>query len=153
MVEGYGFRSMVNAVIDSDGIEIMTVKAFAEWSGDGASMICRSGSQCNLLCKNTGCKGLEYQCLEGSKCTVSPNGCLSDNSVEIVKGITCPTFTDDAGTALGDADGTELGDAEKKKAKKISGKLQWLPTRRLLDDVVKTSCDTERECEGNTING
>eukprot|EP01083_Nonionella_stella_P239205 837486_1 len=44
LIEAYGFRSLVDAIIDSEGQSSITIKMFAEMAGDGTTVICRSGS-------------------------------------------------------------------------------------------------------------
>ena len=93
LIKSYAYQALDSAVIDSDGETDMTVQMYADEAGLNSNVICRSGSTCNLACKGTGCSGLTYQCLAGSTCNITPTGCLSDNSVSVSGGVTCPTFT------------------------------------------------------------
>ena len=91
-VKAYGYKSITGAIIDSILDGDMKVQVFGEAAGDGAVVTCRDGATCNLICKNTGCDGLEYRCLSGSTCTISPEECLA-NSEGIFRGISCPDIT------------------------------------------------------------
>ena len=65
-------------------------------AGDSATVICRSGKECNIIClAATGCSGLDYVCESGATaCNVEPSGC--DGTVTKYEGIDCPSITNTA---------------------------------------------------------
>ena len=93
LVQAHGYDSMHRAYIDSDNLNEMTIEIFGQGAGNQAVVVCRNGATCNLFCQDGGCFRLSYVCEDGAVCNVTPNGCLSDNSVLAVKGNRCPTFT------------------------------------------------------------
>ena len=143
MVEAFGYQSILNAVIDSQVKEIV-VKVFGESAGNGATVICRSGATCSLFCKNTGCLGLEYRCLPGSTCNMSPDGCVEDNSVTMIKGIQCPTRT----VGMKIAEKTEEFEREQIVLKTLDD-LDYDPNHAILPDSF--NCNEEFSCQGQTI--
>mmetsp|Transcript_40744 Transcript_40744/g.65446 ORF Transcript_40744/g.65446 Transcript_40744/m.65446 type:complete len:774 (+) Transcript_40744:42-2363(+) len=92
VVRAYGYHSMVFSTIDSEDHPELVVHAFGHMAGYGATVICRSTKTCSLVCKGSGCKNLDFVCLEGADCTVNPVKC-GDGSVDVFKGIDCPTMS------------------------------------------------------------
>jgi len=92
-VYGYGYFGLTQAIIDSDNSgEIMEVFMYGFMSGYGSTVICRENSKCILECKSSGCRELNYVCLNGANCVMKPQGCPTDNSVTRINGIDCPTY-------------------------------------------------------------
>eukprot|EP01083_Nonionella_stella_P106988 309332_1 len=92
IVEGFGYKSLELATVDSQDREQMVVKAFGYMAGNKASVICRKGSTCQVQCQSRGCLNMEVLCLDGSSCSVTPIQCSMDNSVDSFKGNDCPRF-------------------------------------------------------------
>ena len=92
-IKAYGTESLKKAIFDSDGVSETTVQAYGELAGNEASVICRSGSACNLDCKGTGCSGLVHEGETGATCNIDPGGCALNNTVSDVNGIICPDVT------------------------------------------------------------
>ena len=164
MVEAYGFQSILNAVIDSQVKEIV-VKAFGEAAGKGATLICRAGATCSLLCKNSGCLDMEYRCLPGATCNISPALCDEDNSMEEVKGVQCPTRTvgiqkDETEEieeesqkilvkALDDIDDEALQAMDDEEEEQETSQVMDDPNHAILTDSF--NCNEEYECQGQII--
>merc|ERR1712032_1813784 len=91
-VQGFGYKALQFATIDSMDHSTLNVKMYGYMAGHGATMICRSGSKCELKCESSGCFKMELNCLSDSFCTVTPNECMEDNSVEKIDGIDCPIW-------------------------------------------------------------
>eukprot|EP00484_Ammonia_sp_Unknown_P023605 CAMPEP_0197026958 /NCGR_PEP_ID=MMETSP1384-20130603/6958_1 /TAXON_ID=29189 /ORGANISM="Ammonia sp." /LENGTH=821 /DNA_ID=CAMNT_0042455737 /DNA_START=40 /DNA_END=2505 /DNA_ORIENTATION=+ len=91
-VKAFGYHSIAYATLDSLELAEMTVFSYGFDSGYGATFICRSDSECSLQCKTSGCKNLDFVCLTGSACTVSPKTCTLDNAGELSKGAVCPNW-------------------------------------------------------------
>ena len=99
-VKAYGYYAISRAKIDSVNQTGMTVHSYGHYSGYGATFICRDQSECTLKCKASGCKNMDFICLNGAICSVTPNGCLSQREINImdtdesIKGIDCPNWSE-----------------------------------------------------------
>lgn len=92
-VFGYGYYSLQFAEIDTLGIAGLKVSLFGYNTGYGATVICRTGSDCKLNCKSSGCFGTTFLCITGSRCTVTPQECRpNDMSVSRVRDTDCPVW-------------------------------------------------------------
>eukprot|EP01084_Bolivina_argentea_P133294 235233_1 len=132
----YGVQSFHKGIIDSQDEETVDVKLFGETAGNGATIICRAGSTCNIACKATGCNGLQYQCESGANCLVEPSACLSENDGKTINGVHCPEITTPTATKF------------KSKKTKTHVRFEHESRRRLkktTDDSVE--CLNQRECE------
>ena len=111
---------------------------FGNSAGSDATIICQSGSTCSVACKGNGCLGLTYVCLSGATCNYNPTGCLTDNSISDINGVSCPTFTD---TLPLESDNEEFDTTDDKAA-----------VAKINDDACcDDDCDAKRECVGETI--
>jgi len=91
-IHSFGYLSTAFTTIDSEGREQIDIKLFGHYAGYGSSVICRKGSLCSLTCKGTGCKNVDYICLDGSECNVKPSICADDPSVDGIDDIDCPNI-------------------------------------------------------------
>eukprot|EP01083_Nonionella_stella_P154181 496483_1 len=91
-IRAYGYYSLLYSVVDSTNVPKMSVKLFGVDAGYGANIVCQSGSSCTVTCKGSGCLETDVICLNGASCSVSPEECLSDNSVNEYEGISCPQW-------------------------------------------------------------
>ena len=90
---GYGHYSLQFADIDTMVTEKLKVSLFGHNTGYGASIICRSGRDCKLVCKSSGCFGTTFFCIAGSICSVVPQDCRpNDYSVTKVRDVNCPIW-------------------------------------------------------------
>ena len=85
-ITAYGYYSMSYSDVDSVNRATLSVKLWGDYSGYGTTLVCRSGSECSLSCKGTGCMGAEMLCLYGSKCSVDPMECEPNDATDIVHG-------------------------------------------------------------------
>ena len=92
IVKAFGYYAISYATVDSLNRTKMTVLSAGFNSGYGTSVVCRAGSECVLKCKTSGCRNLDYICLHGADCKITPNGCTVDNEGEVIKGIDCPNW-------------------------------------------------------------
>ena len=129
-IQGAGYRSLTGATIDSGSLSSMIVTVLGKSSGNNTSVICRSGSTCSVTCKGDGCEGLLYVCLSGATCNVEPVECFSDNSVDFIAGVSCPTFTNALLLDL-DVDDEEFEDDKDE-----------------IEADIKGQCYDKRECYG-----
>eukprot|EP01084_Bolivina_argentea_P098827 177655_1 len=122
-VRGYGYYSLLYATVDSANVEKMSVKLFGVDAGYGANIVCQSGSTCTLTCKGGGCGETDFICLYGASCSVSPEECLSDNSVQEYESVSCPQWKI-SNSANDDEDFTEyMKQKESEKEDNIKWKL------------------------------
>ena len=152
LIKGYGFGSFHRATIDSDGIPTMTIKAFGWYSGVGATVICRSGTICHLVCRNDACNTLNFQCLAGSTCNISPSGCKLDNSVANVNGIICPSVTD--GTTKVETlpfDDRWENEEENEYIKEIMSKMDDNREHQIDITADDTTCQEQLSCTGQIL--
>ena len=93
-INGFGHYSLSYAVIDSHNMGKMEVNLFGDMAGYGANIICRENDECNVYCQSSGCNGMNYICLNGAKCHISPSMCSSQhkNDGQTVDGVDCPTW-------------------------------------------------------------
>jgi len=100
-IQGFGYKSLEFAVIDSAHRTNLLVESFGYFAGNNAIMVCRNGSFCELTCESNGCFKMEMICLEGAECAISPSQCMEVDhnegddegaSNEIVNGIDCPIY-------------------------------------------------------------
>ena len=91
-VKAFGNYAFAHAVIESINNTALAIESYGIYSGYGASIICRSGSECTLKCKNNGCLNLDFLCLSGSQCAVTPNVCDENNIVASYEGTDCPKW-------------------------------------------------------------
>ena len=63
------------ATIESNTQTQLNVHSKGYLSGTNANVICRAGKICNIYCSGNGCKDLNFGCLAGSQCNVSPSIC------------------------------------------------------------------------------
>jgi len=92
MIQGMGYYSLMYTMINSNDRDRIHIKSHAHLSGYGATVLCQSGSKCTLECKSTGCMNMDFVCLYGSKCEVSPNECGHRKKVSS-DGIECPIWS------------------------------------------------------------
>ena len=85
------YKGLFLSTVDSMGRDTMIVEAYGHLSGDSASVICRSGSECSIKCVSTGCKNMDYICENGAICNIEPSEC--DGSRNMYKGTDCPIRT------------------------------------------------------------
>ena len=64
-VIGYGYYSLQFAEIDTMTVAELDVSLFGHNTGYGATIICRSGTDCQLKCKSSGCFGTTFLCITG----------------------------------------------------------------------------------------
>merc|ERR1719461_650266 len=145
-VNVYGAGAAKRALFDSLGQEKMKINFIAEMGGTGGTVTCRSGSECTLSCRNTGCKGLELQCENGANCLVTPSTCLNDHNAgnKMPDGIYCPSIV-------------SMNTIPKPEANVIGGSIRpWyqhkIIPRRLKKSSSKSSsssieCLDEHQCE------
>ena len=87
----YGHKGLFLSTVDSIGRDNLKIESYAHLGMDSASIICRDGSNCTLICATTGCKGAEYICENGAVCNIEPVEC--DGTRDAYQGIDCPTRT------------------------------------------------------------
>merc|ERR1712176_1113357 len=94
LIHGFGYHSFIFATIDSMARDQMTVHAFGHHAGYGATVICRKNSKCSLICKGSGCYNLDFLCMHGATCILSPTKCRGDQA-DTFNGIECPNMMKD----------------------------------------------------------
>jgi len=93
-VTASGYNSLLFATVDSNDLTKMEVRVDGLNAGYGASVVCRDGATCKLVCGLNGCDHLDFYCFHGADCNISPSGCVDGkqvNSVDEVDGTVCPT--------------------------------------------------------------
>jgi len=91
-IQGSGYDSLYAAEIDSIGRDYVTVQAYGYNAAEIATFICRSGSECNLDCKTSGCYNLDYVCIDGAICNIDPVECQS-GIISKYQSVDCPIVT------------------------------------------------------------
>lgn len=124
-------NALSGARIDSAGIAEMSISVMGDMAGDGATVICREGSRCQVDCLGNACEGLSMVC-EGAT-----TDCVADCADD--QGHVCPTITNGRDTAFNAY--AELGFLNRAKVA-IS----------TLDDAT-TSCATAKQCFRDGISG
>jgi len=91
---GFGSFSLSYADVDSVNRASLSVRLWGDFSGYGATLVCRSGSQCAVDCKGSGCMHSELLCLYGSTCEVEPAECdvNNDNEQIVAQNTYCPQW-------------------------------------------------------------
>lgn len=90
-----GYRALSGSVIDSQDGDIV-VDMEAHMAGDGATLVCRAGSECSITCHGTSCKNMNIECENDAVCNVFPEGCTSGGMVD---GTDCPKYVETASIA------------------------------------------------------
>ena len=139
-IKGNGYKSLSAATIDSKGRNTMTVQAYGHQAGDGATMICRSRSECSLECSGSGCLNMEYVCIDGAVCNITPLQC--DGTKTKYKGIDCPTRT----TAVSDKDVENIMERKMKLYERLENHID-----DLLDGLYDEDGDEEEYYKYDTL--
>ena len=139
VVKAYGNHAIYAATIDSEGRSDLLVEAYSPMAASYSRIICRSGSECMLKCKGTGCFYANYICLPGAKCQVRPKKC-KPNAGGSYKGVDCPmitnTLTEDTLDAhLKELEGRMINDEEFKKLEFIVNDFDHLYIENEVIDV------------------
>ena len=163
LVKGYAHRSISGTTIDSVGIKTMDVKTFGYEAGTSSKVICRVGSTCNLVCRNTGCDSLTFRCFPGSTSNISASGCKRDNSVTDVNGIICPTVINGLSENEEEAEGKDQSypwnsmlketQNEEKRQKEMDLRMMGeYGYQHDVDITTDTNCTVAQGCKGQTLN-
>eukprot|EP01084_Bolivina_argentea_P070399 127977_1 len=92
-IESYSGFTLSQAIIDSGSSPNMDVELFGvslDIYHESSVVICRSGAQCLLVCKDNGCHTLQYICETDAKCAIRPKLCLENPNGGIINGRDCP---------------------------------------------------------------
>jgi len=90
---GFGSYALSYADVDSVNRASLSMRLWGDFSGYGATLVCRSGSKCVVDCKGSGCMDSELLCLYGSTCEVEPAECeVNSDRDQIVAGTYCPKW-------------------------------------------------------------
>ena len=91
----YGYYGSTKAVITSYNDTLsLKVRLEGELAGYDAYILCRSKSNCSVICESSGCKNLKYICFKGSDCDITPRECNRPiKKPKAVNGVNCPNIT------------------------------------------------------------
>ena len=87
-IYGSGYYALPFTTIDSKDKDT-NVSLTGHLAGYRATFICRSGSVCSLECASTACRNMDYVCLNGATCDISPSECANGGKYD---GIECPNM-------------------------------------------------------------
>lgn len=91
-INARGYASLLEGVILSDGIPVVTIKMEGDAAGKDALIVCSPESKCKLTCLSNACKELEFLCLNGADCVTTPKECKRARGPPKVEEIFCPTM-------------------------------------------------------------
>lgn len=75
VINAWGYSSVQSATMDSTGLRSMKVNAMGHRVGYAATVLCRSGSTCTVVCSGTGCENMGYVCEDGAQCSCEGASC------------------------------------------------------------------------------
>lgn len=80
--------------IDSVGLTEMSLKFYGKQAGSNAKVMCRAGSTCAIMCRNSGCQHMTIEKEEGSTVNMVPLKCEGSQNYDkaVDDGIICPTI-------------------------------------------------------------
>lgn len=76
-IEAYGYNALKDAVIDSGELTYMYIKSVGELSLNQADIYCRSGAQCDIICRGRGCYLAKLHCDGQCSVTCDASDCLN----------------------------------------------------------------------------
>ena len=80
-----GAYTLNSATIESENQVRINVYSKGYLSGMNANVICREGKICKIYCAGNGCADLNFGCLVGSQCNVSPSTCSPNVYIDELK--------------------------------------------------------------------
>ena len=140
-----GAYSLNTASIESENQVRVNVYSKGYLSGMNANVVCRADKICNVYCAGNGCKDLNFGCLAGSQCLVSPSTCSPN--VDIDK----PVHKDGSVVKDDDSETVVCPNWYNSGSKKMDSQLLTQFEQQRLDIVQKMEFDSPRNIQQHLL--